>query len=453
MALEMLADASFTPGSVFAGHYRIVRCLGRGSMGIVFACRDMNLSNRLVAVKVLYPEVMRDPVASERFYREIVLTYSIDNPHVVSAYDCFKEGDLFGFAMEYVDGGDLGRVLDEEKTLPVSEVLRLLKEICSALEAIHSIGIIHRDVKPENVLLSKTRSVKLTDLGVARNVTASRLTEHATLLGSIDYVSPEYLAYGGIDRRSDLYALGVIAYRMITGRTPSSGKHLVEILANRVRSDPAAPSTLRAECPVGLDAVVLKALARDPAQRYQTAAEVQEDLELIEPEHAQGGGRKIAHAVWDSWRLVKPRSERKGERERPRQGEKSNAAQVVPIGGGDMPMLRRRLLQTGAQELLTKRKIKPRQSRGLKALNLFAATVITALCCWGLAFNQPQSWLLENRSSKPAQIVLLAQKELVKVRQDSRPIFFYPPLRTPELAKPKPASQKAPKASKPALRR
>ena len=434
MALQLLANANLTPGTVFAGHYRIVRCLGRGSMGVVFSCRDLNLANRLVAVKILYPEVICDPVASERFYREIVLTYSIDNPYVVAAYDCFKDGDLFGFAMEYVDGGDLGKLLDRKKTLPIPEVTRLLAELCSGLGAIHSIGIVHRDIKPENVLLTKSRHVKLTDLGIAKNPAASRLTEHATLIGSIDYVSPEYLAYGGLDERADIYALGVLAYRMITGRTPSTGKHLVEVLANRVRYDPPAPSTIRGECPAELDGIVLKALARDPSERYQTAADIEKDLRMLERLGSGQPTGKIANAVWDSWRLISKNSwsnERLTRREVVDRAPPAESPSLMSSVGGDLVTLRRRLLQSGGPQLLQKKTQGSLWGIMRQACYILFGVLVTVLCLCHLIFNQPQKWLSEHVSSKPSRLVRLAKEQLALVLEENNK---------------KPAETQAPKA-------
>jgi len=282
---------SLQPGTVIAGKYEVVKCLGAGSMGLVYACRHRELSGHLVAIKVLFPEVAQDNVAAARFRNEIVASYGVSHPHVVRAYEYFRDGDLVAYTMEYVGGGDLAERLGTGDPLPIPEVIRLLSQITSGVQAIHEAGIVHRDLKPENILLTPSGDVKITDFGIARTGHGPKLTEHGGVVGTIDYVSPEYLEKGHVDARSDIYALGVLAYEMITGESPFRGDSVIATMTMRLRSDAKPPSSLRNDCPPALDRIILKALARDPEQRYQASIEIFYDLqEMMGPDRMNQGG-------------------------------------------------------------------------------------------------------------------------------------------------------------------
>lgn len=269
------------PGTIVNGRYEVVKCLGTGSMGMVYACRHRELSGHIVAMKVLFAEVARDEVAAARFRNEIVASYGVSHPNVVRAYEYFRDGDLIAFTMEYIGGGDLADRINGDEPIPVDEVIAMLCQMVSGVQAIHEAGIIHRDLKPENILITSQGSVKITDFGIARIGTGPKLTEHGGVVGTIDYVSPEYLERGQVDARSDIYALGVISYEMITSESPFKGKSVIETMTMRLRTDPEPPHHLRPECPVALSNIVLKAMARNPEKRYQSAGEILEDLEAL----------------------------------------------------------------------------------------------------------------------------------------------------------------------------
>jgi len=277
------------PGTVVNDRYEVVKCLGAGSMGMVYACRHRELSGHLVAMKVLFGEVAKDPTAAARFRNEIVASYGVNHPNVVRAYEYFRDGDIIAFTMEYVSGGDLADKISLDDLMPVKEVIRMLSQMTSGVQAIHNAGIVHRDLKPENILLTSQGDVKITDFGIARTTTGPRLTEHGGVVGTIDYVSPEYLERGQVDHRSDIYAMGIMAYEMITAETPFRGKSVIETMTMRLKTDPAEPHTLRPDCPVELSRVVMKALTRNPDKRYQAASEMLTDLQNI-----QGSGTLAA---------------------------------------------------------------------------------------------------------------------------------------------------------------
>ncbi|NDC39027.1 MAG: serine/threonine protein kinase [Proteobacteria bacterium] len=283
---------SLQPGTVIAGRYEVVKCLGAGSMGLVYACRHRELSGHLVAIKVLFPEVAHDKVAAARFRNEIFASYGVSHPNVVRAYEYLRDGDLVAYTMEYVGGGDLADRLGKPgKLIGIEEILNLLSQMCAGVQAIHDAGIVHRDLKPENILLSTDGQVKIADFGIARTGHGPKLTEHGGVVGTIDYVSPEYMLNSHVDWRSDIYALGVLAYEMVTGEAPFRGDSVYATMTKRLKEDPAPPSTLRPECPEELDRIILKAMSRDPEQRYQSAAEVYYDLSGLNPGVATDLGR------------------------------------------------------------------------------------------------------------------------------------------------------------------
>ena len=292
---------SLQPGTVIAGRYEVVKCLGAGSMGLVYACRHNQLTGHLVAIKVLFPEVAQDKVAAQRFQNEIFASYRVSHPNVVRAYEYITDGELLAYAMEFVGGGALADKLDKsEAPIPIPEIVRLLAQMCAGVQAIHDKGIIHRDLKPENILLTQDGEVKIADFGIARTNHGPKLTEHGGVVGTIDYVSPEYMLNSQVDWRSDIYALGILAYEMLTGDSPFRADSVYATMTKRLKSDPKPPSAVRADCPPELDRIVLKAMARDPEQRYQSSMDIYEDLRAFMPDFVITGSG--AHMVGSSRR-------------------------------------------------------------------------------------------------------------------------------------------------------
>lgn len=272
------------PGTIIAGRYEVVKCLGAGSMGLVYACRHRELAGHLVAVKVLFPEVALDKIAAARFRNEIFASYGVSHPNVVRAYEYIRDGDLVAYTMEHVGGGDLAdRIGRPEHKFSIEISVRIISQMCAGVQAIHDAGIVHRDLKPENILLTKEGDVKIADFGIARTGEGPRLTEHGGVVGTIDYVSPEYMLNSHVDWRSDIYALGILSYEIITGESPFKGDSVYATMTKRLKTDPKPPSALRADCPKELDRIVLKAMARNPEERYQSAAEMFYDLQAVVP--------------------------------------------------------------------------------------------------------------------------------------------------------------------------
>ena len=272
---------SLQPGTVIGGRYEVVKCLGAGSMGLVYACRNRELEGHMVAVKVLFPEVAQDKVAAARVRNEIFASYGVSHPNVVRAYEYLRDGDLVAYTMEFVGGGDLAERLGRGERFSVPEVVRVLSEMCSGVQAIHDAGIVHRDLKPENILLSKDGQVKIADFGIARVGHGPKLTEHGGVVGTIDYVAPEYMLNSQVDWRSDIYALGILAFEMLTGESPFRGDSVYATMTKRLKCDPEAPSRFNPGCPPELDRIVLHAMKRDPEMRYQSAGEMLQDLQRL----------------------------------------------------------------------------------------------------------------------------------------------------------------------------
>ncbi len=281
MVMSEEHSITLQPGTVLGGKYEVVKCLGKGSMGLVYACRHRELQGQIVACKVLFPEVAQDKVSSARFKNEILASYGVSHPNVVRAYEYLTDRDLVAYTMEFVGGGDLAERLARTEPMSISEIVRLLAQMAAGCQAIHDAGIVHRDLKPENILLTKEGNVKIADFGIARNRHGPKLTEHGGIVGTIDYVAPEYMLKSQVDWRSDIYALGILAYEMVTGEPPFRGESVYVTMTKRLKTDPEPPSKLRPECPSELDAIILKAMKRDPEDRYQASIEMFYDLQAL----------------------------------------------------------------------------------------------------------------------------------------------------------------------------
>ena len=282
----------FAPGKLVANRYEIIQRVASGSMGTVYSCRHVELGDRLYALKVLYPEVVRDPAALARFHNEVRISYDLSHPNVVRAFEYLRDGELAALVMEYIDGGDLADRLEVQPKLTTSEIVAILCQIATGLQAVHNAGVVHRDLKPANILLTKDGQVKITDFGVARVGTGSNLTQHGGVIGALDYMSPEYLEHDTLDSRSDIYSLGMLAYAMLAGSLPFAGMPLMESLKVRFSGNFKAPSSLRTDCPAELDGIVLKALSRNPQDRYQNAGEFYNAIVSL-----QSGAKRMDNAI------------------------------------------------------------------------------------------------------------------------------------------------------------
>jgi eukaryotic-like serine/threonine-protein kinase len=269
-----------THPQVLLDRYEVGRLLGAGGMAEVYEGRDRLLARR-VAIKVPLSQHAHDPDFAHRFRREAQAAASLSHPGVVAVYDTGSENGTHFIVMEYVDGRTLKDVIRAEAPLYPDRAAEISADVCSALAAAHARGMVHRDVKPANIMLMPDGRVKLMDLGIARVAAGETLTQTAAMLGTAQYLSPEQAQGQEVDYRSDLYSLGCCLYEMLTGTVPFRGATPVAIAYRHVREDPAPPRLLNPDIPPSLEAVCLKAMAKRPEDRYQTAAEFRADLERV----------------------------------------------------------------------------------------------------------------------------------------------------------------------------
>jgi tRNA A-37 threonylcarbamoyl transferase component Bud32 len=255
------------------GSYRIVEKIGEGGMGAVYRAVDEMLE-REVAVKAIRPELAREPEIVERFRAEAKILARIHHPAIATIYSFFHDGGELFLAMEYVFGRTLSAVLTSDGALPWRRAVALLSSCLDGIEQAHRAGIIHRDLKPDNLMLTPADTLKVMDFGIARMPGSNHLTRTGLLVGTLRYVAPEQIRGEEVDRRTDVYALGVVLYQMLTGRVPFDGPTDFLILKAQLEDPPQPPSSVVPEIPAWLDRIVLKALAKAPADRFQTVEEL-----------------------------------------------------------------------------------------------------------------------------------------------------------------------------------
>jgi serine/threonine protein kinase len=275
----MVEDGGWTElsaGDDFAG-YRIERRLGRGGMGILYLALEPGLERR-VALKLIAPEAAAEEVFAKRFAEESRIAASIEHPNVVPIYSAGEERGVPYIAMRFVAGSDLGRRIDRDGKLEPAHAVALIAQVGNGLDAIHAAGLVHRDVKPGNVLLSGEEGEEhayITDFGVARNVaTQSGLTQTGRFVGTLDYVAPEQIAGGPVDARVDVYALGCLLFKLLTGRVPFPREGEAARLYAHLNDPPPAPSLYEPSVPMALDDVVIRAMSKAPEDRYPSAGDL-----------------------------------------------------------------------------------------------------------------------------------------------------------------------------------
>ena len=272
------------PGALLDGRYDVKEVLGVGGMGVVYRAFDRELQEP-VAIKTLRPEAMSgDPVALERFKQEIRLARKIAHRNVVRTYDLGQVNGMYYLTMEYVEGTSLKQLISSRGKLPMPVTLTIGKQLCRALEVAHAEGVIHRDIKPQNMVVEPSGFLKVMDFGIARLANPPKgkgLTEAGMSIGTPDYMSPEQLSGGELDLRSDLYSAGVVLYECVTGRVPFEAETTWSLIAKHLEEEPPDPRALNAEVPEALARVILKAMGKDRDARFATAAEMHDALAAI----------------------------------------------------------------------------------------------------------------------------------------------------------------------------
>src|SRR5919206_429431 len=266
--------------TLFDGRYRILRKLGSGGMANVYLAEDEDLGRR-VAIKIMSDRYADDDTFSERFRREAKAAAALSHPNIVSIYDRGQADGTPYIAMEVIEGRSLKELVLARGPLPLDQAIDFTKQILAALRFAHRNGIIHRDIKPHNILIGAENRLKVTDFGIAR-AGASQMTEVGSIMGTAQYLSPEQARGAPVTAASDLYSVGIVLYEMLTGQVPFSGDSAIEIAMKHLNELPRPPSKIRPEIPPELDQVVLRALAKAPEDRYQTAEEFAEDLHRVE---------------------------------------------------------------------------------------------------------------------------------------------------------------------------
>ncbi len=263
----------------FGPRYRIDRLLGQGGMGAVYKAWDKELQ-RPVALKLIRPGLALDPAVEARFKQELLLASKISHKNILRIHDLGEAAGVKFISMAYCEGQDLHGLLTHQGKLTVEHAVKLARQMCSALDAAHSEGVVHRDFKPQNILLDKQENVYVSDFGLAKSLESDNgMTKSGEFLGTPRYMAPEQVQGGGVDHRADLYALGLILYEMVTGDVPFHADTTLQLMYKRVHEVPKSPKLVNPDLPDWIVRVIMKCIERDPANRYQSAAEIMHDLE------------------------------------------------------------------------------------------------------------------------------------------------------------------------------
>lgn len=266
---------------VFGERYEIIERIGVGGMAIVYKAKDL-LLNRVVTIKVLREQFASDDDFVRRFRREAQSAASLSHPNIVSIYDVGKDGDTEYIVMEYVEGQNLKELIRNYAPLSSEQSINLAMQIAQAIRHAHEHNIIHRDIKPHNILVTADGRLKVTDFGIARAVSAATMTHTGDIVGSVHYLSPEQAKGVQTNEQSDLYSLGIILYELLTGKVPYDGETPIAIALKHLQEQPVPPSKLNPRISQELESIILRAIAKSPEQRYKTAVEMLEDLAHVQ---------------------------------------------------------------------------------------------------------------------------------------------------------------------------
>lgn len=271
-------------GRRLSGRYKILDMIGGGGMANVYLAHDMIL-DRDVAVKVLRMDFAEDEEFIRRFHREAQSATSLAHPNIVSIYDVGEEDSIYYIVMEYVDGQTLKQYIQQNSPIRIDDSLEIMKQLTSAISHAHQNHIIHRDIKPHNILIDRHGNVKITDFGIAMALSATSITQTNSVLGSVHYLSPEQARGGMANRKSDIYSLGIVMFELLTGRLPFSGESAVSIALKHLQSETPSLKRWNPSIPQSVENIVLKATAKDPFHRYDSVEDMEEDISTaLEPE-------------------------------------------------------------------------------------------------------------------------------------------------------------------------
>ncbi|HHW32208.1 MAG TPA: Stk1 family PASTA domain-containing Ser/Thr kinase [Clostridiaceae bacterium] len=274
-------------GRILGNRYELLEKIGGGGMALVYRAR-CTLLNRDVAIKILRPEFTNDEEFVKRFRVEAQAAASLSHPNIVSIYDVGHEDNIHYLVMEYIDGTTLKEYIEEKGVLGWREAVNITIQICSAIEQAHRKNIIHRDIKPHNIMLTSEGIAKVTDFGIARAVSSSTITVVGSTIGSVHYFSPEQARGGYIDEKSDIYSLGIAMYEMVTGEVPFTGESPVTVALKHLQDEPVPPKIKNPDLPQGVNDIIMKAIKKDKSKRYQSASDMLSDLFKVLKEPGAG---------------------------------------------------------------------------------------------------------------------------------------------------------------------
>jgi tetratricopeptide (TPR) repeat protein/predicted Ser/Thr protein kinase len=296
---SIAAFHSLLPGALFGGRYEIIGVLGQGGMGAVYKARDREL-DRLIALKVIRPELANDPAILQRFKQELILSRNITHKNVVRIYDLGEAEGIRFISMEYVDGEDLRMLLRRAGKFSPKDAIAVVEQVCRALDSAHSEGVIHRDLKPQNIMRDQHGRIVVMDFGLARSLGDAGMTQTGAVVGTLEYMSPEQALGTTLDQRSDIFSAGLIFYELLTGKAPYKAETAIASLMKRTREDARPASDVDASVPKSLSAIVSRCLEREPANRYHSAVELLQQLTAWEANpgiSAEGLSKMIAHPI------------------------------------------------------------------------------------------------------------------------------------------------------------
>ncbi len=266
---------------IFGGRYEVLERIGAGGMAIVYKAKDL-LLNRVVTIKVLREQFVTDEDFIRRFRREAQSAASLSHPNIVSIYDVGKDGDTEYIVMEYVEGRNLKEIIREYAPLSTEQSINLARQITGAIQNAHEHHIIHRDIKPHNILVTAEGHAKVTDFGIARAVSSATVTHTGDIVGSVHYLSPEQAKGIQSNEQSDIYSLGIVLYELLTGKVPYDGETPIAIALKHLQQQPVPPSKLNPRIGKAFETVIMRAIAKSPEQRYLSAKDLLEDLNHIQ---------------------------------------------------------------------------------------------------------------------------------------------------------------------------
>src|SRR5438309_348949 len=269
------------PGTIIGNRYRLVQILGEGGMGAVYKARDIEL-DRVIALKVIRPELASNPEILQRFKQELILARQVTDRNVIRIFDLGEAAGIKFITMEYVEGQSLYQILKEKGKLPVSEAINIMRQMLSGLLAAHREGVIHRDLKPGNIMRDSQGRVVVMDFGLARSLVGDGMTRTGTMMGTMEYMSPEQAQAKELDARSDIFTSGLICYELLTGKMPYHADSVVASLLKRMQERAIPPSDWDASIPQPVSELVSKCLERDPADRWQSAEEILDRIDEIQ---------------------------------------------------------------------------------------------------------------------------------------------------------------------------